>query len=113
MKALPTSSSLNYKKHLYKYVFSSYLIGLGVNLPLLFQFKTEISNDCFPLISTRNSSNEEHVSENCFSPFVPWLEAFYNGNIWTAYMIVFTSILYVIPKLGIVTMNIVTIIKLS
>ena len=113
MKSLPTSSGLKDTRQLYKYVFLSYFIGLGVNLPLLFEYKTEVSKDCYPLNPTRNSSNEEeHKNSNCFSPYVPWLESFYDGNIWTAYKIMFTSILYVIPKLDIVTMNIVTIIKL-
>ena len=45
MTALPSSNSQVHKKRLYLYVFLSYLIGLGANLPLFFAYRTEPAED--------------------------------------------------------------------
>ena len=45
MTALPSTNRQVHQKKLQLYVFFSYLIGLGANLPLLFAYRTEPTED--------------------------------------------------------------------
>ena len=45
MTALPSSNRKFHQKKLHIYVFLSYLIGLGANLPLFFAYRTEPTKD--------------------------------------------------------------------
>ena len=72
MSALPTTRESVQKRKMLVYVALSYIIGLGICIPIFFQNKTQISNDCHSLFNVKNVSDVD-----CYDPYGPWLEVIY------------------------------------
>ena len=68
MTALPSSNSQMHKKRLYLYIFLSYIIGLGANVPLFFAYRTETAEDghgfdgYVPWFHVRLYTRNQHIS---------------------------------------------------
>jgi len=100
MVSLPLSQR---RRNFLLHIIVSFTIGIGLMIPQFFAFKTEEVECYHPLTPAYDLT--------CYDPWVPNLQEV--KYFWVPYTIVWLIFVHILPKVGIVVMNIVIILRLK